>query len=580
MTAAVQSFEPGTILLGRYRVEKIVGRGGMGVVLAAWDTELLHHVAIKVLVGLAFADSEPVERFMREARITVKLTSDHVVRVINAGTLESGAPYIVMDLLEGHDLGGTHHPLAPAVAVDYVLQAIDAVAEAHAQGIIHRDLKPSNLFLATRTGASPIIKVLDFGISKASPLEGDPSLTGTTSIMGSPRYMSPEQFRSAKLVDERTDVWALGAIAYHLMSGAPPFEGSSVGEVFEAVSTREPIPLRGRRPEVPMGLEHVIARCLQKNPKERFQTVADLAQALGPFGTGEWQRCVVRAMKLLEGKSTQNLHAVWMMPTETAIAPPAPSAVPPAPEPPWRSKRWLALGFAGLFALLLSATALGAFLAIAWTKRHPPAAPAGMTDPVGAVTGGPVLSSAAVDSGVAAADLADAGVEDAGAADAASIVAVGVSLTPGVAPSSSATVQTGRGTGISPVASSSSGASNSTNGSNASNGSKRRVLTDFQRSRLLGHYSTFDGASGFVLDRLEDPWRAKLDGESSVKILKSRPGSYGTMEYVNANGEKANGENDFWIRVQKDTGEVLLFDGPKQFEGVKVVRDADARPLR
>ncbi|WP_394839158.1 serine/threonine protein kinase [Pendulispora rubella] len=297
-----QCFEPGVMLLGQYRIQKVVGRGAMGLVVAAWDTGLRQHVAIKLLLGASGSETEPAERFMREARIAVKLKSDHVVRVMNAGTLESGVPYMVMELLDGHDLGN-QGPLPIAMAVDCVLQAIDAVAEAHTHHIVHRDLKPSNLFLARRAGASPIIKVLDFGISKATGLEGDPSLTHAEAIMGSPRYMPPEQFRSAKAVDGRSDVWALGAILYTLLRGAPPFDGESIGEVFEAVLQREPPPLRAPRREIPPELEQVVLRCLRKTPAERFANVAMLAQALAPFGSGEWQRCVARANKLLADKT-------------------------------------------------------------------------------------------------------------------------------------------------------------------------------------------------------------------------------------------------------------------------------------
>ncbi|WP_394833000.1 protein kinase [Pendulispora rubella] len=291
----MQSLEPGAILLGRYRIRKVVGRGAMGVVLAARDEELDNDVAIKVLVGMQDALSEPVERFMREARIAVKLKSDHVVRVMDAGTLETGTPFMVMELLDGSDLASAG-PLPPMTAVDCVLQAIDAVAEAHTQGVIHRDLKPSNLFLAKRPGAPPIVKVLDFGISKARNLDGDPSLTTEESILGSPRYMPPEQFRSAKLVDERTDVWALGAILYTLLRGAPPFDGASIGEVFAAVLQEEPASLRAIPPE----LEAVVWRCLSKEPAQRYPNVAALAGALAPFGSGEWRRCVARAQTLLE----------------------------------------------------------------------------------------------------------------------------------------------------------------------------------------------------------------------------------------------------------------------------------------
>ncbi|WP_394836785.1 serine/threonine protein kinase [Pendulispora rubella] len=531
LRASLQSFEPGVILLGRYRVENVVGRGGMGAVLAAWDTELQHRVAIKVLSGFALAESEPVGRFMREARIVVKLQSDHVVRVFNAGTLETGVPYIVMDLLEGHDLGD--QGLVPAqTAVDYVLQAIDAIAEAHAQNVVHRDLKPSNLFLANRVGAAPIIKVLDFGISKATNLEGDLSLTGSTSIMGSPRYMSPEQFRSAKQVDERTDVWALGAILYQLLAGIPPFDGTSMTEIFESVVHREPAPLHALRPEVPAALEQVILRCLRKAANERYATVAELALALAPFGTGEWQRCVERAAKLLADKSTLNAHVGWVAPAEKVL--PLPSVSPPRPGPegapePRGSRRRIAWMAASLFVVVLASVCVGAALMLAWVKRHPPqlatAAPSGA--PVPALTTATIVA----DSGSVAADVDAGAAPDAGGAlDAGTALAAASARKPGA-------------------------------------GNPARVLTDFQRSRLLGHYSTYDGRRGFVLDRLGEPVKVRLDGDSTVHSLKERYSQWTWLDYLSEDGK-------IEIRTKQDTGEVV------KLNYADVVRDADARPLR
>jgi len=550
----MQSFEPGVVLLGRYRVDKIVGRGGMGIVVAAWDTDLQHHVAIKVLLGLALAESEPVGRFMREARIVVKLQSEHVVRVINAGTLESGAPYIVMDLLEGHDLG-EQAALPTALAVDYVLQAIDAIAEAHAQNVIHRDLKPSNLFLANRTGAAPIIKVLDFGISKATDLEGDLSLTGSTSIMGSPRYMSPEQFRSAKLVDARTDVWALGAISYQLLSGEPPFQGESMTEIFESVIHREPLPLRAQRSEVPADLEQVILRCLRKNASERYASVAELAQALSPFGTGEWQRCVVRASKLLTDGSTLNVNAGWVAPAEGVA--PAPANLPsfsPAPQeqsgsslnastaPRPRSRLRLVGAALALLVLITLSVCAGAVLALAWAKRHPaeiathPSVASGATLATGAPLPSPPASvGVAPDSGPPA--QGDGGAK----ADGVSLVSSQTSALP-----------------------SSTGSAHKSTPPTATSG---RVLTDFQRSRLLGHYSTLDGRRGFVLDRLAEPAKVRLDGETAVQTLKERYSQWTWLDYLNADGR-------IEIRTKQDSGEVV------RLNGTDVVRDADARPLR
>jgi len=305
--------EPGTVLLNKYRIERVLGQGGMGVVVSAWHNALEQRVALKFLVGDAIGQREAVERFLREARAAVKLHSEHVAKVTDVGTLDSGSPYMVMEFLDGRDLGdliddGQSLPLA--TSVDYVIQAIDAVAEAHARGIVHRDLKPSNLFVARRDDGGSIIKVLDFGISKADTFSDSidkAALTRTATVMGSPLYMSPEQFRSSKKVDWRTDIWALGVILYELICHEVPFAGETVGEVFESVLQNEPMPVRELRPDAAAGLEDVILRCLRKKPEERFGDVAELAQALAPFGTGESERCVERARRLLAGKSLSRL---------------------------------------------------------------------------------------------------------------------------------------------------------------------------------------------------------------------------------------------------------------------------------
>src|SRR5258708_827003 len=221
MTASNMSapLTQGDILAGKYRVEQVLGKGGMGVVVAATDTQLERRVAIKFLLPEYAEHKEASQRFLREARAAVKIHSEHVARVIDVGTMENGAPYMVMEYLQGTDLAGTldeRVTLPVEEAVAYVLEACDAIAEAHSVGIVHRDLKPANLFLASQPDGSIKIKVLDFGISKAmmTTTGMDPSLTRTTSMMGSPLYMSPEQMRSAKHVDPRTDVWALGVILY------------------------------------------------------------------------------------------------------------------------------------------------------------------------------------------------------------------------------------------------------------------------------------------------------------------------------------------------------------------------------
>jgi eukaryotic-like serine/threonine-protein kinase len=293
---------PGTILAGKYRVESVIGSGGMGVVVAATHLELHQRVAVKFLHPNALENEEVAARFVREARAAVKIKSEHVARVIDVGRLEDGAPYMVMEYLEGHDLGEVKHgELIPIEdAIDYVIQACDAMAEAHAGGIVHRDLKPANLFLTMGADGTPVVKVLDFGISKVSlPDMASLSLTKTSTAMGSPLYMSPEQMRSAKTVDRRTDIWSLGVILFELLTGKMPFMADSLPELCAKILAEEPRPLRELRPDVPEGLEAVVLRCLEKDATKRYGNVAELTLALAPFAPRRSQALVERIARLL-----------------------------------------------------------------------------------------------------------------------------------------------------------------------------------------------------------------------------------------------------------------------------------------
>ena len=280
--------QAGEILAGKFCVERIIATGGVGVVVAARHLQLGETVAIKLLIPQPDRDATDVARFVREAQSAVKLKNEHVARVLDVGTLDDGAPFIVMEYLEGSDLDQMlrhRGPMSIRDAVDYVLQACEAIAEAHQLGIVHRDLKPANFFLTKRTDGSPLIKVLDFGIAKPrADLQQDVSLTKTRTVLGSPVYMSPEQIRSARSVDHRTDIWSLGVTLYELLTDQLPFDGDSITGVAAAVSTDPIAPLRSIRPEVPIGLSTIVEKCLEKKATDRYQTVAEFAAALAPYG--------------------------------------------------------------------------------------------------------------------------------------------------------------------------------------------------------------------------------------------------------------------------------------------------------
>lgn len=279
----------GEVLAGKYRVERVLGMGGMGVVVAAWHLQLDERVALKFLLP-GFAESgEVVARFAREARSAAKIKSEHVARVTDVGVLDNGAPYLVMEFLNGVDLSALvkqRGALAIEDAVEYVLQASEALGEAHSLGIVHRDLKPGNLFLARRHDGSPCVKVLDFGISKVTGAIGasDPPMTATHAMLGSPLYMSPEQMLSARSVDHRSDIWALGVILYELLTGVPPFSGETIAQLALRVTQEKPRSMRDLRPDLPVELEEIVLRCLEKDAGKRIQNVGELAVALASFG--------------------------------------------------------------------------------------------------------------------------------------------------------------------------------------------------------------------------------------------------------------------------------------------------------
>jgi serine/threonine-protein kinase len=371
----------GEVIAGKYRVESVIGEGGMGLVVCAMHLQLEQRVAIKFLRPEVLGDSQVTTRFSREAKAAAKIRGEHVARVLDVGVMQNGAPYMVMEYLEGIDLKRRLHdqgPLSPHDAARYVVQACEALAEAHAAGIIHRDLKPANLFLARQPGGEVKVKVLDFGISK----DVGPAAQGLTqshSLMGTPFYMSPEQLSSSRDVDPRTDIWSLGVILFELLSGRPPYGGSTLPEVVIAVLRSSP-PSHRLPAGVPESIRKVIDCCLSHALETRYQNVAEMVADLAEACPAQGQASSVRIRSVLQIAARSDAprpraSAVVHEPSdETSTSWQAPSlevASPPA------GKRRYAL-FAAAFAL----TSLGVLIGTSVARSHADAPePAAMVAP-------------------------------------------------------------------------------------------------------------------------------------------------------------------------------------------------------
>lgn len=404
----------GDVIAGKYVIERELGAGGMGVVLAARHRELDTQVAIKLMRGEVLDDPQASGRFLREARAAARLRGEHIARVTDYGKLDSGEPYSVIEYLEGKDLSDVleEGPLPVAHAVEYICQACEALIEAHGHGIVHRDIKPSNLFLIKTPSGKACVKVLDFGISKFT-LAGEDSVelakTSTQAVLGSPLYMSPEQMRSSRTVDARSDVWSLGATLYQLLTRRVPFAAETMMELCMMVANDDPPPLRGFRPEIQAPLEAIVLRCLRRSPDDRFQTVSALQAALAPYaapGRASAADIVVRVPSLPGADGAPPSSLVPDAPTqnssgnETETAPIGPQLA--VTEQTWgktqgrsstepRRRTWVW----GVVATGLVATGLGLSLASA-------RAPASTAEPVAA--GAPEVASEPSVSPVAAVD--------------------------------------------------------------------------------------------------------------------------------------------------------------------------------
>ncbi len=395
--ATFPGLAPGTVLLDKYRIVRELGSGGMGVVLAAEHLVLGQLVAIKFLLPELAVLPESTSRFLREAKAASRIQGEHIVRVLDYGTLPlepldppsgeqptppsgarppgearslvdeltatEGQPFIVMEYLEGKDLGrylkaGASFSIEEAI--EFTVQAAEALAQAHRAGVIHRDIKPGNLFLTLLPDGRPLVKMLDFGISKVveEAAQENLELTKTTAVMGSALYMSLEQMRSTKTVDFRTDIYSLGVSLYELLTRTHPFTAESFSELCVKVSLDPPDPITRHRPEIPAALADAIARAYARYPDDRYPTVGTFVSALAPFAAKE-TRAAIEAIQRFERSTSGQLLPV--VPVLTPV-----HNKPVNAPPPFRIPAWMA---SGLFGALLAAGAFSYWYAR--TITHP-----------------------------------------------------------------------------------------------------------------------------------------------------------------------------------------------------------------
>jgi serine/threonine protein kinase len=420
-------FSPGSVIAEKYRVEHELAEGGLGIIVVATHAGLGQKVAIKYLKPSVLERPVLVERFRHEAQLAASIRSDHVVRIYDVGVLDGAGPYMVMEYLEGEDLGTrlSRGPVPTLEAIDYIVQTCDALAEAHAMGIVHRDLKPENLFLARRKGSVPILKVLDFGISKVSERKhqvvGAPrarQVTEEGERFGTPAYMSPEQLRHSGNVDIRADIWALGVVLFELLTGVLPFAGEAVADLGASILRSAPTSLLTKLPDASPALDAIILKCLEKDRALRYRNVAELVDELVAFAAPGSQPRTDRIRRLVMegGESVRPPRSMGLVTPFEVIRPVFPArhdliaavpmraaaSPPPAlvsPRAAWLSegnltseppdpyahsesgdapaRKWLPFAAAGALVVLLAV--IGAALLL--TRASPSTAPAATSAP-------------------------------------------------------------------------------------------------------------------------------------------------------------------------------------------------------
>ncbi len=438
--------------MGKYRVDEHLGAGGMGRVVRASHLYLQQSVAIKVLLPQMTESPSTVARFLREAQAAVRLKSEHTARVIDVGTLPDGRPYMIMEYLEGNDLNQIlrhHGPQPPPIVCDLMLQVCEGLAEAHAIGIVHRDIKPSNFFITRRPDGSMLLKILDFGISKA-PINYDDNLTQTHSVIGTPSYMAPEQMKSGRDADARSDIWSMGVVMYQLLQGRPPFAADSYAELAIKVAQEPPTPLHV---PLPPGFGSAILRCLEKYPNQRHQNVGELARMLAPYASDPVTAAQIatRTTRILHARAAQPSVEHGALPGQQSLPvgaggglatpiPLSPAALSPRSWPPSpsstdgrgqigrsqltqktsRGRGWL---IAGAMALTILAASGGYIASTVMKDDIPASTPSSATAPSPATSPTPTDTKAAtVDTKPATVDTKPATVDTKATATATSVI--------------------------------------------------------------------------------------------------------------------------------------------------------------